>query len=97
MGIRYSQATLYNQSAAAAGTAVGCDWRNSSVQQRRVYVSALTAPDTVVIEGSMDGVNWAPMGAPLTATGGLLIEGPIAYLRVTKTGTAAIATVTGIV
>lgn len=97
MTIRYANTTLLSQSTAGSGTPVACDWRNSSVQQRRIFVSALTGPDTVVIEGSMDGTNWAPMAAAITAVGGLLIEGPIAYLRATKTGTAAVATVTGIV
>jgi hypothetical protein len=97
MSIRYTQATLLSQSAAGAGTPIACDWRHSSVQQRRIFLSAITAPDTVLIEGSMDGLSWAPMAAALTATGGLLIEGPIAYLRATKTGTTATATVTGLV
>lgn len=97
--MRLTNATLYNASAAANGTAVACDWKNDPVQQRRIYIPAMNAADTITVQGSMDGTNWSNLIAPFTgATSGfLLVEGPVAYIRVVKTGTGGNALVQGAV
>lgn len=95
--MRLTNNTLYNASTAGNGTAVGCDWQSNDMQQRRIFIPAMNASDTITIQGSMDGTNWANLIAPFTgATSGfLLIEGPVAYIRVVKTGTAGNALVQG--
>jgi hypothetical protein len=97
--MRLTFATLLNQSAAGNGSPVACDWKNDGVQQRRIFIPAMNAADTITIQGSADGTNWTNLIAPFTgATSGfLLVEGPTAYIRAVKAGTTGNALVQGLI
>jgi hypothetical protein len=93
-----SKVTLLNQSAAGTGTVFACDWQVEPTQQRRIFVT-MNAADSILVEGSPDGVQWTPLIAAFTGSvsGFLLVEGLVAYIRATKTGAAGNALVTGLI
>lgn len=95
--MRLQSVTLYNFSGAGNGTPVTLDWQNAEVQQRTV-VTVLAAADTLDIEGTVDGTNWAKI-ATHNAAGTFIdtINGPWQQLRAVKTGALGQATVTGLV
>lgn len=93
--------TLVN--VAAAGTypstaGYPLDYRQElSSQGRTVHVAAVNAADTVQVQTSIDGTNWANQGTALAAPAVVSISGPWAFLRVVKTGATGVATVLGLI
>lgn len=76
------------------------DYRYDGTQNRRVVVTLASAADSVLLEGSLDLVNWFTVVAAFTgATTPFItaLSGPYQGLRVTKTGTNGAATVQAIV
>lgn len=75
------------------------DWKFDGTQNRRVIIVSATAGDSFLIEGTLDGTNWAAAAAAQTGATSynVSLTGPYFQLRITKTGTAGSAIVTAIV
>lgn len=98
MAISLRVTTMYNASAAAAGTSFPTDYRFGEMQVRTIFVTLNTA-DTVAIQASPDGTTWYDVATTeASATSAVLtLTGPYPFLRVNKTGTAGVATVVGVI
>lgn len=75
------------------------DWRFDGNQTRRFVVTLVNGSDSVLLEATLDEVNWFPLANAYTGntTPNVLVTvGPFVRVRATKTGTNAAATVVAI-
>ncbi|MBK8246211.1 MAG: hypothetical protein IPK85_02210 [Gemmatimonadetes bacterium] len=90
----FSTKTIYDDDAAATGSAYELDYRDDLGECTRAVVAAMNASDSLAIQVSIDDTTYVT-AATLTGTtaASALIAGPWRYIRVIKTGTNANATV----
>lgn len=97
MSISLRVIEMLSASAAGAGAAIPLDYRYDGNQNRTIFVTAITAGDTIQLEVSTDGSTWVNLGSAITAVGTTSISGPYPFIRANKTGTAGTATVIGVI
>jgi hypothetical protein len=91
------QTTLMNQSAAGTLGPFPLDYRFPTTPTR-VIQTAMNGADTILIEGTIDGTNWVTIASHTAGTSFVdTLSIPYYQIRVTKTGTAGNARVTGII
>src|SRR3954469_19019474 len=97
MNVTLSARVLMSQSAAGSSAAFPTDYRNDNdTITRFVQVISMNASDSIQVQGSVDGTNWASIGVALTAAGQTSFTVPWPYVRVTKTGANGAAVVHGV-